>query len=116
MDCPTSEYQGHSVAPGSKLRIASKLDIAGTKAQTVQARAAAKDYIDIDALISAGTPLLDHLCAAKYIFGSNFEPLPTLKALSYFGDVPELSKPVQRRLLKAVDAINPATLHEEVRA
>ncbi|MBS0232164.1 MAG: nucleotidyl transferase AbiEii/AbiGii toxin family protein, partial [Proteobacteria bacterium] len=101
-------YQGFGISPDNGLKVAGLLDIAGTKAQTVQARAAAKDYIDIDALITSGIPLTDHLEAARVMFGSNFEPLATLKALSYFGDVPDLDLDVRERLLKAVDAIDAA--------
>lgn len=79
------------------------IDVAGTKAQTVQARASTKDYIDIDALIHVGElPLSHHLTAARHIFGPVFEPLPTLKALSYFVDVPDLPFEIQQRLAAAV--------------
>lgn len=45
--------------------IASPLDLAATKVEVVQARAAAKDYLDIDALIHhAGVSLPDALGAA----------------------------------------------------
>jgi hypothetical protein len=95
-----------SVAPEIGLRIASLHDIAGTKAQAVQSRAAAKDYIDIDALITLGRlPLFEHLSAARAIFGDIYEPFPTLKALAYFGDVPDLPQPVRQRLLRAVDSV-----------
>lgn len=40
-----------------RVSIASLLDLAATKAEVVQARAAAKDYLDVDALIDrAGSP------------------------------------------------------------
>ncbi len=42
------------LAEDNGLGIASLLDLAGTKASVVQVRAEAKDYIDIDALITAG--------------------------------------------------------------
>lgn len=99
-------YRDPSIAPGNRLKIASLHDIAGTKAQAVQSRAAAKDYVDIDALITLGLlPLLEHLIAARVIFGDAFEPLPTLKALAYFGDVPEVPNAVRKRLLEAVDSV-----------
>lgn len=95
-----------STVPINRLAIASLADIAGTKAQAVQSRAAAKDYIDIDAIINIGkVPLFEHLSAGRTIFGESFEPLQTLKALAYFGDVPEVPKVVQKRLLVAVDAV-----------
>lgn len=39
------------------LRIASLLDIAGTKMAVVQKRAEAKDYLDVDALLQNGVDL-----------------------------------------------------------
>jgi Nucleotidyl transferase AbiEii toxin, Type IV TA system len=42
------------VAPDNGLRIASLLDLAGTKASVVQMRAEAKDYVDIDAILTEG--------------------------------------------------------------
>jgi hypothetical protein len=69
------------------LKVASLLDLAGTKASVVQARAEAKDYIDIDALIQAGKiDLSIVLAAGRAIYGPQFNPEITLKALSYFGD------------------------------
>jgi hypothetical protein len=75
------------VAKDNGLGVASLLDLAGTKASVVQVRAEAKDYIDIDALITAGKvdlPLA--LSAAQRLYGSTFNPQITLKALSFFGD------------------------------
>ena len=40
------------IAPDNGLQVASLLDLAGTKASVVQQRAEAKDYIDIDALLT----------------------------------------------------------------
>ena len=42
------------IAAGNGLRVASLLDLAGTKASVVQQRAEAKDYIDIDAILTDG--------------------------------------------------------------
>lgn len=100
------QCENASIDPGNGLRIASLHDIAGTKAQAVQSRAAAKDYIDVDALITLGhLPLFEHLGAAQAIFGDAYEPFPTLKALAYFGDVPDLPQAVRQRLLRAVDSV-----------
>lgn len=90
------------LAPENGLKIASLLDIAGTKAQVVQARSSAKDYTDIDALITlADLPLSHHLAAAQIVYGPAFEPLHTLKALTYFEDVRGLSPVVMQRLIDA---------------
>lgn len=85
-----------------KIYVASLLDIAGTKAAVVQQRADAKDYIDIDAIMQTGIDLAAMLAAGKIIYGKTFNPLLTLKALSYFDDVPELSSAIKNRLIDAV--------------
>ena len=75
------------VAADNGLGVASLLDLAGTKASVVQVRAEAKDYVDMDALITVGKvgmPLA--LSAAQRLYGSTFSPQITLKALSFFGD------------------------------
>jgi hypothetical protein len=93
--------QPDTVANG--LRIASLLDLAGTKASVVQVRGEAKDYLDIDAIIAAGIGLPRALAAAKAIYGSSFNPQITLKALSYFqdGNLERLPDDVKSRLATA---------------
>jgi hypothetical protein len=76
----------HEVAENG-LKVASLVDLAGTKAHVVQARAEAKDYMDIDALIRVGKiDLPTSLAAAQAIFGPDFNPQITLKALSFFDE------------------------------
>jgi Nucleotidyl transferase AbiEii toxin, Type IV TA system len=94
-------------ATGSKLHVASLLDIAGTKALTVQQRAQPRDYLDIDALIRHGIELPRILAAGSVVYGRSFNPLITLKALSYFDDVPSLPSDVRERLCAAVEAVDP---------
>jgi len=86
------------------LQVASLTDLAGTKAHVVQARAEAKDYIDIDALIQKGSIALPtSLAAARAIFGPGFNPQITLKALSYFdeGNVRDIPNEMKSRLAAA---------------
>lgn len=95
------------------IRIASLLDLAATKAEVVQARAAAKDYLDVDALIQrAGISLPDALGAAAAVFGPAFNPVLTVKALSFFGDgdLGTLPGEVRRRLLDAASTVDPTRL------
>ena len=57
------------------------------KSPVVQMRAEAKDYIDIDALLTDGRiDLPTALAGARAIYGAQFNPRITLKALSYFDD------------------------------
>lgn len=97
------------VALENNLRVASLLDLAGTKASVVQRRAEAKDYIDIDAMLTDGRiDLPQALAAARAIYGDRFNPQITLKALSYFddGDVRHLPQPLKDRLARAARRVN----------
>ena len=90
-------------APDIRLKVASLIDLAGTKASVVQVRAEARDYIDIDALMTAGIDLPTALAAARAIYGHQFNPQITLKALSYFDDggLQHLPEALKERLAKA---------------
>jgi Nucleotidyl transferase AbiEii toxin, Type IV TA system len=95
---------------GLPLHVASWLDLAGTKVAVVQKRAQERDYLDIDALIRHGIDLPTALAAGRVVYGHSFNPLITLKALSYFDDVPGLRQDVRARLSAAVDAVDPTRL------
>jgi hypothetical protein len=97
-------------AQGSAVAVASLLDIAGTKAAVVQKPAQEMDYIDIDALLRSGIDLSTMLAAGSIVDGHEFNPLITLKALSYFADVPKLPPDVRQRLAAAVSKIEPSRL------
>lgn len=88
------------------LKVASLLDIAGTKAAVIQKRAEPKDYLDIDAILSQGIDLPTVLAAGKIVYGRRFNPLITLKALSYFDDLPTLPASVKQSLSHAAAAVN----------
>ena len=91
------------------ITIASIYDLAGTKVSVVQKRAEIKDYIDIDAMIQ--TQLIDlpqALTAGRMIYGKQFNPEITLKALCYFedGTVQKLSHETRTRLVAAVQSVD----------
>lgn len=91
------------------LKIASLLDLAGTKASVLQVRAEAKDYIDMDALMRiGGLELPFALAAAQKLYGSSFNPEITLKALSYFddGNLRDLPADMKFRLAGAVGKVD----------
>ena len=105
------EAAPREIAEGSRVHVASLLDIAGTKALSVQQRAQARDYLYTDTLIRCGIGVPQLLAAGSAIYGrSSFNPLIALKTLSYFGDVPSLPAEVQNRLGAAVEAVDPASL------
>jgi hypothetical protein len=97
------------LAPDNGLKVASLLDLAGTKAAVIQRRAEAKDYLDIDAILRHGQiDLATALAAAQAIYGTRFNPEITLKALAYFGEATlrRLPRAVKDRLAKAAGAVD----------
>ncbi len=89
-----------------KIGIASLIDVAGSKIKVVSERSEAKDYIDIDALIRHGVELPQMIAAASVIYGKKYNPILSLKALSYFGDVDDLDKDIAERLKNAVAKVD----------
>ena len=100
----------HDAANDTGLQVASLLDIAATKVAVVQKRAEAKDYVDIDALLRRGIDLAMMLAAGDIVHGPAFNPLITLKALTYFDDVEKLTTDMKNRLIQAVAAVDVARL------
>ncbi|HEX4079927.1 MAG TPA: nucleotidyl transferase AbiEii/AbiGii toxin family protein [Rhizomicrobium sp.] len=97
------------IAPENGLQVASLLDLAGTKALVVQLRAEARDYIDIDALLADGRiDLPAALASARAIYGMQFNPQITLKALCYFedGSLRTLPQEMRNRLARAASAVD----------
>jgi hypothetical protein len=101
------------LAEGSGLKVASLIDLAGMKAAVVTQRAEVRDYLDIDALLTkSGIPLATMLAAGVTIYGDQFVPLLSLKAIAYHGD-PSLARlpvDVRERLSAAVQKTDPARL------
>jgi hypothetical protein len=92
------------VSSDNGLKIASPLDLAGTKASVVQVRPERKDYLDLDVLITKGGITLPMaLTAAQALYGASFNPQITLKALSYFedGNLRHLPEDAKTRLATA---------------
>ncbi|MFN0246945.1 MAG: nucleotidyl transferase AbiEii/AbiGii toxin family protein [Kofleriaceae bacterium] len=85
------------------VRVASLLDLAGTKIKALVQRVESKDYRDVDALLVAGVPIVRILGAARALFGEAFNPLVARKALSYFvgGDLDTLDSEMRARLVEA---------------
>jgi len=92
---------------GPGILVASLLDLAATKVKVVQDRAEAKDYQDVHRLLDE-VDLSQALAAARAVYGPTFNPLLSLKALSYFkdGDLSTLPEAVRSRLSAAVRAVS----------
>ena len=97
-------------APGAGFWVASLLDVAGTKIKVLPERSELKDYLDIDALLQHGLALSELLGAANAIYGRSFNPVLSLKALTYYADIPELAESIKKRLAKAALAVDLAQL------
>jgi hypothetical protein len=72
-------------AEGSRVQVASLVDLAGMKMRVIQVRGSWKDYVDIHTLVSSGIDLPTGLAAAKAI-DRTFDPLTSVRALQFYGD------------------------------
>jgi Nucleotidyl transferase AbiEii toxin, Type IV TA system len=91
--------------PGFKL--ASLIDLAGTKVAVLPQRVEVRDYLDIHALLTRGRITLpEMLAAAAIIYGPQFNAVVSLKAITYHKDftMTTLPKGVQDDLLAAAKA------------
>lgn len=95
------------VSADNQIQIASLLDLTASKLKVIQDRAEYKDYFDLFTLLKIET--LDRgLSAAQAIYGPSFNPLLSLKALTFFddGDLKSLSDETKSFLTHQVHQIN----------
>jgi len=102
-------------AIGSRVQVASLVDLAGMKMRVIQVRANWKDYVDIHALVSYGIDVPTGLAAAKAIDRS-FDVAISIRALQFYGDgtLDRVPVAIQRdltRLAQKVDLAKLPTLH-----
>ena len=98
---------------GPGFKVASLIDLAGTKVAVLPQRVALRDYLDIHALLTrAKIPLPEMLAAGHIIYGAQFNPLVSLKAIAYHNDftLAQLSQNVREGLLKAARATDSGNL------
>ena len=89
------------------LQVASLDDLMATKVKVMLQRVEAKDYIDIAAMVKAGVSLAKGLAAARVMYGQNFQPSESLKAMVYFegGDLATLTAETKNVLIAAASAV-----------
>ncbi len=89
------------------LQVACLDDLMATKVKVILQRAEAKDYRDIAAMVSAGVSLSGGLAAARQLYGVNFQPSESLKAMVYFedGDLATLTRIEKTCLIQAVSKV-----------
>jgi len=94
---------------GPRFSVAALIDMAGMKVAVVTQRAELKDYLDIHVLLTkAGISLPEMLAAGAVIYGTEFNPLLSLKAIAYHDDPGLAGLPQNARhdLIEAVKATN----------
>lgn len=89
------------------LQTASLDDLMATKVKVILQRAEAKDYRDIAAMLGAKVSLSKGLAVAREMFGQNFQPSESLKAMVYFedGDLPTLTREEKQSLVAAASQV-----------
>ena len=89
------------------LQVASLDDLIATKVKVILQRVEAKDYRDISAMVDAGASLEKGLAAACEMYGVNFQPSESLKAMVYFegGDLNTLTTEEKISIVTAVSAV-----------
>jgi Nucleotidyl transferase AbiEii toxin, Type IV TA system len=94
-------------AVGSRVRVASLIDLAGMKMRVIQARGSWKDYVDIHTLASHGIGVEAGLAAARAI-DRNFDPAISIRALQFFGDgtLSRVPAKIQSDLIGWAQAVN----------
>lgn len=99
--------QEPEICSGNSIRVASLLDLAGCKVAVVQQRAAAKDYLDLAALMRAGVDLSTALAAGRAVYGERFDPAITLRALGSFdeGNLGQIDDSIQKELIGAAGVV-----------
>ncbi|MGO8766879.1 MAG: nucleotidyl transferase AbiEii/AbiGii toxin family protein [Limisphaerales bacterium] len=83
--------------------VATLHDIAGNKMGAIWNRSAAKDMLDVYALLNHGMPLAEMLAAARAIYGEQFNPMISIRNLGNFvdGDLPNVPGEVRSVLARA---------------
>lgn len=102
-------------AAGSRVQVASLVDLAGMKMRVIQVRGNWKDYVDLHTLASHGVDVATGLAAAKAI-DRNFDPAISIRALQFYGDgtlgrVPAGTQRDLTRWAQAVDLGKLPVLH-----
>ena len=104
---PLQRIQDPLRANGSRVCVASLVDLAGMKMRVIQVRGNWKDYVDIHALAENGIDLPMALAAARAIDRS-FDPTTSIRALQYYGDgtLDRVSVSMQRDLTRWAQAVD----------
>ncbi len=103
---------GEPVRIAGLARIASRLDLLGTKLATVTQRIEARDYVDIAALLASGLSINEGVAALLALYGKQASGLQSVKTIAWFkeGGLETLLPAGTREVLtRAAAAYEPAT-------
>jgi hypothetical protein len=103
---------GEPVRIGGVARVASRLDLLGTKLATVTQRIEARDYVDIAALLASGLSINEGVAAMLALYANRASGLQSVKTIAWFkeGDLERVLPADTRALLtRAAAAYDPAT-------
>ena len=92
---------------GPGFKVASLIDLAGTKIAVLPQRVELRDYLDVHAFLTqARITLPEMLAAAGIIYGAQFNALISLKAITYHNDftLADLPKGMRDELIAAAKA------------
>ena len=103
---------GEPVRLSGTARIASRLDLLGTKLATVTQRIEARDYVDVAALLASGLTINEGIAALLALYGNQASGLQSVKTIAWFkdGDLERLLPAEVRDLLtRAAATYDPRT-------
>lgn len=95
------------IADGNGIKVAALVVMLAMKLKVLHERVAAKDYLDVAALVRAGISLEDGLSHLEALFPNSINPALTMQTLAYFkgGDLDTLPDDVKRDLETAVSRV-----------
>ena len=88
------------------VQVASRLEVAGHKMAAIWTRSTVRDYLDIYGLLNNGVSIAEMLASAAAIYGEQFNPAISLRALSDFsdGELPKLPGEIKAVVSRAAAA------------
>jgi hypothetical protein len=89
------------------LEVASLLDLMTTKLKVIVQRIESKDYRDIAAMLDAKIDLAEGLSGARTLYGVQFQPSESLKAMTWFegGDLDLIDPDTRKKLVAAAASV-----------
>ena len=103
---------GEPIFINNTARIASRVDLLGTKLATVTQRIEARDYLDIAALLTSGLTINEGIAALLALYGAQASGVQSVKTIAWFkdGNLERVLPPDVRAVLTAAaTAYDPRT-------